>query len=63
MITNGYMYTKDADEPELTRSISMNGKRVFQLLDEDYYIDLMAADQYANTIAVTIKRNIEKETE
>ena len=61
MISKGFMYVRDPDETDHTKRISLNGKMIFEILDDNYHIDLMAADKHTDTIVVVLKRKNEEE--
>lgn len=61
MISKGFMYVRDPDETDHTKRIGLNGKMIFEILDDNYHIDLMAADKHTDTIVVVLKRKNEEE--
>ena len=63
MISKGFMYARDPDETDHTKRIGLNGKMIFEILDDNYHIDLMAADKHTDTIVVVLKRKVKKEEE
>lgn len=63
MINKGFMYVRDPDETDHTKRIGLNGKMIFEILDDNYHIDLMAADEHTDTIVVMLKRKEKKEEE
>lgn len=63
MINKGFMYVRDPDETDHTKRIGLNGKMIFEILDDNYHIDLMAADKHTDTIVVVLKRKVKKEAE
>lgn len=56
MISKGFMYVRDPDETDHTKRIGIDGKMIFEILSDDYHIDLMAADKHTDTIVVVLKR-------
>lgn len=63
MINKVFMYVRDPDETDHTKRIGLNGKMIFEILDDNYHIDLMAADKHTDTIVVVLKRKVKKEAE
>lgn len=63
MINKGFMYVRDPDETDHTKRIGLNGKMIFEILDDNYHIDLMTADKHTDTIVVVLKRKEKKEAE
>jgi len=63
VINKGFMYVRDPDETDHTKRIGLNGKMIFEILDDNYHIDLMTADKHTDTIVVVLKRKEKKEAE
>jgi len=63
MISKGFMYVWDPDEWDRAKRIGIDGKTIFDIVSDDYRIDLMSADEHTDTIVVVLKRKEEEDEE
>ena len=59
MIAKGFVYTRGSEDTEEAKRIFCQDEKIFELTDTRWGIAMMAADDHADTIVVTIKRKIE----
>ena len=63
MISKCFVYVRDSDEWDRAKRIGIDGKTIFEIMSDDYHVDLMAADEHTDTIVVVLKKKVKKEAE